>query len=248
MCLRNEGGGGYRTDAGAGFSGGRCNAGADVVKRCGRRNLYWAMLAYETRLSNDPRWALGEGSRHFEERSAVQDSLRRIAKRLDELGIAYAVAGGMALFQHGLRRFTESVDVLATREGLRRAHEALDGLGYLPTIAGGKTLRDTQTGVRIDFLVTSDFPGDGKPKPVSFPDPARVEFEQDGVRYVRLATLIELKLASGMTSPARLRDLSDVLELIRLLKLPGDFAGSLDPYVRAKFLELHAAAASEPNP
>lgn len=208
------------------------------------------MLAYETRLSTDPRWALSEGSRHFEDRSAVQDTLRRIAKRLSELGIPYAISGGMALFHHGLRRFTEDVDVLVSREGLQAIHAQLSGLGYLPTFPGAKNLRDTQTGVRIDFLVSGDFPGDGKPKPISFPDPALASFEHDGIRYLNLPTLIELKLASGMTNPARLRDLSDVLELIRLLNLPESFADqSLSPYVRSKFLELHrAASSSEPGP
>lgn len=207
------------------------------------------MLAYESRLNADPRWALSEGSRHFEERSAVQDTLRRIAQRLDALGIPYAVSGGMALFHHGLRRFTEDVDILVTRDGLAKVHESLAGLGYLPSAAGGKSLRDTQTGVRIDFLIAGDYPGDGKPKPVAFPDPAAgpssVAFEHDGIRYLRLPVLIELKLASGMTSPARLRDLSDVLELIRLLRLPANFADQLSEYVRPKFLELFQAAAAE---
>ena len=203
------------------------------------------MTAYETRLSADPRWALSEGSRHFEERSAVQDTLRKITRRLNELGIAYAVSGGMALFHHGLRRFTEDVDILVTREGLRKIHESLAGLGYVVQVKGGKNLRDGATGVRIDFLVTGDFPGDGKPKPVAFPDPGAAGLESDGIRYLSLPKLIELKLASGMTSPARLRDLSDVLELIRILKLGPDFAEGLDPFVRGKFLDLLRDAASE---
>lgn len=218
----------------------------DRSESAGRLRLSFRMTAYETRLNADPRWALSEGSRHFEDRSAVHDTLRRIAKRLNELGIPYAVSGGMALFHHGLRRFTEDVDVLVSREGLKRIHESLSGLGYTPTVAGGKNLRDSQTGVRIDFLIAGDFPGDGKPKPISFPEPtAEGTLEQDGIRYLNLSTLIELKLASGMTNPARLRDLSDVLELIRLLKLAADYADHLSPYVRLKFLELFHAAASD---
>ena len=165
------------------------------------------MLTYEQRLNADPRWALSEGSRHFEQGSAVQDTLRRIAERLASINVAYAVSGGMALFHHGLRRFTEDVDILVTREGLTKIHAALAGLGYLPTSPGGKNLRDTQTGVRIDFLIAGDYPGDGKPKPVAFPDPGAaapaIAVESDGVRYLDLTTLIELKLASGMTNPGR---------------------------------------------
>jgi hypothetical protein len=47
-----------------------------------------------------------------------------------------------------------------------------------------------------------------------------------------------MKLASGMTAADRLKDLGDVLELIKVLSLPADFAEQLDPYVQAKFSEL----------
>jgi hypothetical protein len=66
------------------------------------------MIAYETQLNQDIRWALQEGSMHFEEASAVHRTLRRVVKRLDGLGVPYVVAGGMALFLHGFRRFTEA--------------------------------------------------------------------------------------------------------------------------------------------
>ena len=59
------------------------------------------LLTYEQRLARDPRWALSEGSRHFEEKSAVFDALRKIASRLNGMGVPYAVVGGLALFQHG---------------------------------------------------------------------------------------------------------------------------------------------------
>jgi hypothetical protein len=197
---------------------------------------------YEEQLNRDPRWALSEGSRHFEEDSAVFKALHNIASRLKALGIPYAVVGGMALFRHGLRRFTEDVDLLVTREDLKVIHEKLVGLGYVPPFEKSKHLRDTETGVKIEFLTTGDYPGDGKPKPVSFPDPQHVSFEADGISYVNLPTLVELKLASGMTNAGRLKDLSDVLELIKALDLPVDFAGQLDPFVQGRFEELWKAA------
>jgi hypothetical protein len=57
-----------------------------------------------------------------------------------------------------------------------------------------------------------------------------------------LPRLIELKLASGMTAPHRLKDLADVVELVRAVHLPEELAGELDPYVREKYLELWRAA------
>ena len=78
------------------------------------------------------------------------------------------------------------------------------------------------------------------------PDPSSASIEIDGIRIVTLEKLIELKLASGMTAPHRLRDLADVLELIWIRKLGADFAERLDPYVRDKYLELWDAVANAP--
>src|SRR5919109_1941248 len=129
------------------------------------------MVTYEQLLSRDLRWALREGSMHFGKDSAVHKTLEKVTRKLDELGIPYALVGAMALFFHGFRRFTEDVDLLVTPEGLKALHERLEGLGYLPPFAGSKHLRDTDSGVRVEFVTTGDYPGDGKPKPVAFPDP-----------------------------------------------------------------------------
>ncbi len=193
---------------------------------------------YESRLNTDRRWALLEGSRHFDESSAVFATLHRIAHKLDELRIPYSVVGGMAVFRHGLRRFTEDVDILVTKESLKRIHAALDGKGFVPPFRNSKNLIDTQDKVKIEFLLTGEYPGDGKPKPFAFPDPATVSIEEDGIKYVNLVTLIEMKLASGMTESRRLQDLADVQRLIQILTLPADFSANLNPYVQEKFAEL----------
>jgi len=193
---------------------------------------------YEQLLAHGLESGMLEGSRHFEEKSAVHATLQRICKRLNELQIPYAVVGGMALFKFGYRRFTEDVDILVTRDSLTRIHKELDGLGYQPLFMGSKNLRDTEYKVKIEFLVSGEYPGDGKPKPVAFPDPANVFEIENNVRFLNLNSMVELKIASGMTGKDRLKDLVDVQELIRILSLPESFAENLDPYVRDKFVEL----------
>src|SRR3954447_20732028 len=59
------------------------------------------VIAYEKQLDADLDWALREGSLHFEEKNKVHETLRRITKRLAELGVPYAVVGGMAMFAPG---------------------------------------------------------------------------------------------------------------------------------------------------
>jgi hypothetical protein len=144
----------------------------------------------------------------------------------------------MAMFEHGYRRFTDDVDLLVTREGLKDVHQKLEGLGYIPPFPRSKHLRDTEHGVKIEFRVSGDFPGDGKPKAVSFPIPASVAENIGGIQYISLPTLVELKVASGMTSSERMKDLSDVIEMIKTLGLPRDFAGKLNPFVQQKYAEL----------
>lgn len=209
-----------------------------------------AVVPFERRLDQDWGRALSEGSRYFEEKSAVQDSLRRIARRLDAIPVDFVVVGGLALFRHGFRRFTDDVALLVTSESLKIIQDRLEGLGYVPPFTGSKQLRDAENGVRIEFLVTGAFPGDGKPKPVAFPDPAEVGVDLDGIRYITLPKLIELKLASGMTGGLhRLKDFADVIALIPARTLPLEFADELNPYVADKYRELwHGLQEPAPGP
>lgn len=106
---------------------------------------------------------------------------------------------------------------------------------------GSKGMRDVADGIQVDVVLAGDYPGDGKPKPIAFPDPAHVEtLALDGVPVVPLWLLLELKIASGITAPHRAQDIADAIQLIKRNRLPRDF--EIDPYVRAKFEELWGLA------
>jgi hypothetical protein len=178
----------------------------------------------------------------FMSNSPVHKALVAISKTLDEEGIPYAIAGAMALNEYGFIRATTDVDVILTREGLARLKERVLGRGYVEKFPGSKGLRDTENGVLIDFLLAGEYPGDGKPKSVQIPDPARVAERRGPYSFVPLAMLVELKLASGISAGHRLKDLGDVQELIKHASLPRDLGDQLDPYVRAKYFEIWDAA------
>jgi hypothetical protein len=203
-----------------------------------------SVVPYEHRLDADLEWAMSEGSLFFEDRGKVQESLTRITRRLNELGIPYAVAGGMALYRHGFRRFTEDVDILVTRDGLKRIHEALDGRGFVRPFEKSKNLRDAETGVKIEFLLTGDYPGDGQPKEVAFPDPADVAIDSGEMKILGLTTLISLKLASGLSGADRHKDLVDVEELVKILGLDESLGASLPAMVQEAYREICQRLAS----
>jgi hypothetical protein len=188
-------------------------------------------------------WAgVEDARRFFMGESDVQRALQRIARILDEKGIPYAVIGAMALNEWGYRRVTVDVDLLLTSDGLSALKAEVLGRGYTEKFPGSRGLRDVEAGVNLDVVLSGEYPGDGKPKPVAFPDPAEAAVRGRSVSLLPLPRLIELKLASGMSAPHRLKDLADVLELVRVLSLPRDFGASLDASVRAKFEELWEAA------
>lgn len=187
--------------------------------------------SFDERLAESERFHMGTGK--------VHQTIRQLASDLDRANIDYALIGAMALNAHGFARETVDVDVLVRPQGLKQFIDGLVGRGYRPKFEGArKSFRNVQTEVAVEFLTTGDFPGDGKPKPVAFPDPREVAIDKDGIKIVDIPTLINLKLASGMTAPHRRRDLADVQDLIRILGLQADFAGKIHPYVKSVFLQL----------
>lgn len=183
-----------------------------------------------------------EGLRYLMGEGNLNNALAQLSADLERHGIDYMVIGAVALMAHGYPRFTEDIDLVLTRDGLESFHRELVGLGYLPAFEGAqKRLRATRGGVPVEIIVAGEYPGDGRPKPVSFPDPASSSVEIDGVRVVALEKLVELKLASGMTAPDRLKDLADVQELIKARGLSADLAEAMNPYVREEYLRLWSA-------
>jgi hypothetical protein len=204
-------------------------------------------LTYKQRLDADFNWGLNDTCSQFAGRGSVLETMRKLVKHLDDLQVPYAIAGSLAGFHHGYRRVTTNVNVLVTNEHHQLILRELIGNGYQLSRPGGRNLYDSQTGVLITFLTTGDYPGDDKPKPVSFPDPKTVRVLDDGIWYLELPALVELKLASGMSNPGRGKDLVDVQELVTRLQLDESFATKLNPYVQEKYLEVLDIARTYPS-
>lgn len=180
--------------------------------------------------------------RFFMGTSDVHLALERVTRKLEELRIPYAICGALALNAHGHRRATTDVDLVLTPEGLQKFKEHALGRGWLERFPGSRGVRDTDNKVKVDILVTGGIPGDGTPHGVVFPDPAEVAIEIEGRKYVSLATLIEMKLASGLSAADRLQDLADTIALIRANRLGEHFGDQLHPYVQDKYRELWRVA------
>lgn len=184
-----------------------------------------------------------EADEFFMNRSPIHDTMRRLTRVLDEMKIPFAVAGAMAVNARGHRRTTAELDVLIRRDDLDRFQVAHIGADWGQRPSASKNFRDTANNVNVDTLIVGQYPGDGLPKPIAFPEPESVSArDEEGIPYVSLDTLLELKIASGMTADHRPRDLDDVIQLIRVNQLPENHADQLNPWVAEKYRELWKAA------
>ena len=168
----------------------------------------------------------------FAGKDEVHKSLRRLVKRLERAGIAYAVVGAMAVNAHGHRRTTADVDVLLTPDGLAEFKKRFVKKNYLPKEGRSRRFVDRTNNVQVDFLLTGMYPGSGQPGPIAFPDPSAVAEEIEKVQVVNLVTLIQMKLAAR-----RYYDYGDVVWLIRVHDLDESFADRLHPSVRPDYVE-----------
>jgi hypothetical protein len=180
----------------------------------------------------DFRQRLREISMFFQENDAVHQTMRTVADALERAGISYAIMGGMAVNAHRHRRTTGDVDFLVSAEGfanfLRLAPEA----AFEPVPGRPRRFTDSANGVTFDFLISGRFPGNGRPGPIPFPDPVLAGEQIAARRFLKLTSLIELKLAAR-----RYKDFGDVVELIRVHNLDESYVQNLHPSIHSDFIE-----------
>jgi hypothetical protein len=185
--------------------------------------------------------------RFFMGESEAHKTLYKLTALLEAENLPYAIIGAFALIEYGHKRVTVDVDLVMRDEDLQKFKDRFLDKGYAERQPGTGKLIDTEFGVNVDVLSTGRFPGDDKPKPIAFPDPAIAAIRGARFALLPMPLYIELKLASGMAAPHRGKDLVDVQELIRSAGLPRDASLLLDPWVREKFLELWELAQT-PDP
>lgn len=144
-------------------------------------------------------------------------SFESIVRALNEAGVRYVIAGGLAVNAHGYLRFTNDVDVVIQLipDNINRAFAALADLGYKPVVPvtaeqfadqatregwirekGMQVLQlwsDRHRETPIDVFVCEPFPFDEEyARALIKPLYGAVE-----VRFVSIPTLMKMKEAAG---------------------------------------------------
>jgi hypothetical protein len=168
----------------------------------------------------------------------VRDAVDILARHL----IPHLIAGGLAVQEHGYYRVTLNVDIIVPDVLDAAEILAADLSGPFERYPGCEdTVRDKRNGVLINLLPAGR--GYKRTCLVPFPMPTDVT---DLPQYVSLNKLISLKLDSWQTNPNRRhKDKTDVIELIKALRLPRDL--NVDEPIRALYRETWDALQSEPE-
>jgi hypothetical protein len=177
----------------------------------------------------------------------------RVVKGVDHLlqvlGCEAVLGGGWAVWRHGyVGRVTQGLDIVLPAEYIDACLRAavVAGFDVLPVPPGRwPKLLHRETGIEVDILPEGGRPGTAaSPAPTTIPHPARMGAAGGALCYIRLPSLVELKIAAG-----RARDESDVVELLRANPTEVDtirqhLAGVHSAYVQ-KFNELRRRAQDE---
>ena len=174
--------------------------------------------------------------------SGLEASLRRAVEVLAHWDIPHLVAGGVAVQEHGYYRVTLDVDIIVpdVQEAVEFLTADLSG-PFVRYDGLEDTVQDRNNSVLVNFLPAGK--AFGKKCTVLFPNPEKVS---DKPQFISLEQLIALKLDSWVNSPTRrLKDKSDVIELIKLLKLPRDIA--INKSVSQLYVEAWDALQADPE-
>ena len=172
--------------------------------------------------------------------SGVVQTARTAVAALAAHDIPHLIVGGIAVQEHGYPRVTIDVDIVVP--------DVLEAVDFLTADLSGPFARvkgcedrveDRRNGVQVDLLPAGKVLKRGCKVP--FPQPTRTT---EKPQIVGLEELLSLKLDSSAHSPLhRLRDKTDVVELILRRKLPRDLP--VAPAARALYLETWDALQAE---
>jgi hypothetical protein len=139
--------------------------------------------------------------------------LRSIARDFDEAGIVYAIVGGVALSQYNYLRYTEDIDIRMRAWNFPRLQRLVQTGRYSFRPDSDHNLNyhlPSGSTIPPDILVEGDVA-----QRLVLPDPEPMRERRQGIWYVSLPKLLELKLARNSV-----KDRSDVCELTRINLLP----------------------------
>jgi len=145
------------------------------------------------------------------EESRLFAQLRELSAALDQARISYALIGGFAVNAHGFVRATHDLDIMVLVEQADMLHDTLTGLAYRTLDRRPDMASYVRAPLRLNVLYAR--------REISRDLLARAAEIAHGdvkTRVVPLEGLIGLKIQAFHDDPRRIRDLDDIIQLLKI--------------------------------
>ncbi len=145
------------------------------------------------------------------EESSLLTQLREVNAALGDANVSFALIGGVAVNAHGFLRATHDLDILVLAEDENAVHVAVSALGYETLDRRPDISSYVCPPSRLDVLharrpITRDLLARAAP----------VNFRDIQVRVISVEGLIGLKIQAFNDDPRRIRDLDDMIQLLKI--------------------------------
>lgn len=145
------------------------------------------------------------------EESRLLTQLRELDAALAEAHIPFALIGGVAVNAHGFLRATHDLDILVLAEHDNDTHRAISSLGYQTLDRRPDISSYVRPPLRLDVLhahrsITRDLLARAE----------TADYRDIQVRIVPVEGLIGLKIQAFRDDPRRIRDLDDIIQLLKI--------------------------------
>lgn len=145
------------------------------------------------------------------EESRLFAQLHELAVSLEQAGISFALIGGFAVNAYGFVRATHDLDVMVQDEQGDALHAVLAEMGYQTLDRRPDISSYVRPPLRLDVLYAR--------RPISRDLLARstvITHGETRVRLIPLEGLIGLKIQAFHDDPRRIRDLDDIIQLLKI--------------------------------
>lgn len=137
--------------------------------------------------------------------------LRELDRTLRDAGVRYMLIGGFAVNIHGYVRATHDLDVMILADDVDSSHAALIALGYTALDQRADLACYFRGSERLDVLYAR--------RPISrrlLAQAPEVDIGNLPIPTISAEGLLGLKIQAFHDDPRRIRDLTDMIELIKL--------------------------------
>ena len=166
-----------------------------------------------------------------------QNTMNLITQVLKNKDIDFCFIGGAVLPDYHYERMTSDIDILISYKDKEKFLTLIGSYFKRKFKNIQKSLFWNNPKTEIDIIFSREKAGDIN-KGIPYKEPKELSKMKHSVPILTLKNIVQYKLCAGLYGKVRLKDFSDIQQLIHINKLPIDFADKFRDDIKNKYIEL----------